>query len=153
MAKQVHTLGDARDVGLEIVVVCGNLFCRRRTTLDLHKLIYQLGEGRSVLPEKGKAHFSEKLKCSACGHVGAFLWPREQKGPEPYFKGLSYAVNEWYSGNGTPMMTVAKVSHVIVAHATFESATKEYPNRRITLQQGSFVLRDSRLTVFRGGKA
>jgi hypothetical protein len=151
MVRPVHTLGDARDVGLELTAVCRNMLCRRRVKLDIDKLIYQLGEGRALLPDPGKVHFTDKLRCQKCNHVGAFLWPGERNGMEPVFDAQGHQVNVWYEG--TNLNTIAKVGHIVVAHATFEATMSAYPNRRVTLQQGGFVIRDSRMKVIRGGKA
>lgn len=153
MVKPVHTLGDARDVGLEIVAVCRNILCRRRTTLDIRALIYKLGEGRPLLPERGKRHFSETMRCSVCGGQGAFIWPQEEKGAEPTITSLPYSINEWYGGNSTPIKLVAATGHVEVAHAAFHASVAAYPGRRITLQQRALVIEDSRFQVVRGGKA
>lgn len=151
MVKQLHTLGDAHDVGLELVAVCRNVQCRHRVIIDLTRLIHAIGEGQPLLPVLRKVHFSEKLRCSACGERGAFLWPQEMKGPEPFFNAQSYHINEWWQGSN--LSTVAKVSHVTVAHATFEAALDEYPGKRLTLQQGAYVIRDSRMKVLKGGRA
>ena len=153
MSRAIHTLGDARDVGLEIVAVCRNILCRRRTVLDVMALIYRLGEGRPILPERGKRHFSETMRCSVCNGLGAFIWPQEMKGPEPVITSLQYQVNEWYGGNSTPIKLVASTGHVEVGHAAYEAAIAAYPGRRITLQQRAMVIEDSRFRVLRGGKA
>ena len=45
----------------------------------------------------------------------------------------------------------SRVSHLDIAHS-FEAVVAAYRGRRITLQQGSFVVRDSDLKVIEGGR-
>jgi hypothetical protein len=137
-----------------MIAICGNIDCRHRRTLDLRQIAEYVGERHPLVPVRGHLHFSERLKCLACKHVGAFIWLGPPKEPEPlYGNAFAYKINNWGAQRtGTLVTTVAQVKHVVVAHATFEAALAAYPGDQLTLQEGMFVLRDGRFSVIDGGK-
>lgn len=149
--RQILTLEDAKKNRLEIIAVCRNVNCRHRGTVDLDTLIHNFGLARGLLPVRGEVHFSDKMRCSRCGQRGVLFWPAEVKGPEPIFeaqKGLT--VHTWQYNDYHNI--VARVGHIMVAHAAFDAAVSAYPGRRVTLQEGMRVLRDDKLRVVEGGK-
>jgi len=151
----LRTLGDAHRVGQRLIAICHNVDCRRRVELNLDEFVYQVGAVTSLVPVRGAVHFSERMKCSVCGHVGAFLWIDEPKTPTPFFGDASNnQVNLWDKFRADVIETVvARTSRTEMGYAAFEAAKSIYPGRRITLQEGARIVLDSRMTVIRGGRA
>jgi hypothetical protein len=152
--RTINTLGDAWRTGQDFMAVCGNIECRCKRTLDLQELIKHVGELHPLVPVRGHVHYSERLRCPACKHRGAFVWMGPPKEPTPIFGEVrAYQVNNWgRNDNGRLVSRIGLVGHVDVAHATFQAAVKAYSLHRITLQQGAFVLEDSGLRLIKGGK-
>lgn len=149
--RTILTLEDALKNRLSIVAVCRNVACRHRGEVDVGLLIRNFGAARGLLPVRGEIHFSDKMRCSACGQRGVLFWPAELKGPEPLFeanKGMT--VHTWQ--HSSYHTVVARVLHIQVAHAAFEAAVAAYPGHLVTLQEGMRVLRDERFRVLQGGK-
>lgn len=151
--RPIHTLGDVRECGFDLVAVCRNPLCRRRQIVDLDRLITELGTMRPALPAPGEVHFTDKMRCQRCGQRGAFLWLDLPYDPRPLLSGMGYKVNNWDGRTDALLSTVALVGHENVANFAFDGAVSAYPGRRITLQQGMRIIRDSRFSVLRGGKA
>lgn len=154
MPKSLHTLDDARQAGQELLAICHNPACRRRQLVDLELVIFHVGAGHQLVPVRGQLHFSERMRCPACGQKGMFIWLGDRKDPEPMTgEGrLNYRVNVLDKAEGL-IGTLAKVGHVGVAYAAFNGAIEAYPDRRVVLQEGAVIVLDSRLKVIRGGKA
>lgn len=154
MPRSINTLGDVLRTGFGLIAVCGNIQCRLKRALDLREIVRHVGDLHPVLPARGHLHLSERLRCPRCGHRGSYVWLDIPNEPEPlYGQARAYQVNAWsrYSP-GSIDTQIAVVGHVVVANAAFDSAVAEYRGSRITLQQGAYVLRDSRLAVVAGGK-
>jgi hypothetical protein len=81
-----------------------------------------------------------------------FIATKNRQDPEPFLNGMGYVINNWDKETDNLISVLGKISHVSVAHAAFAEAIQSYPGRRITLQEGGFVLRDSRLKVIEGGR-
>lgn len=153
MVRSIHTLGDVRNVGLKLLAICKNPACRRREYVDLDRMIELLGTARPLLPNRLEVHFTDRLRCSRCNEVGAFLWLEVPFDPKPLFDKMGFKVNAWDRSGQHLIGTVAKATHEAVAHEAFTGATSAYPARRITLQEGARVMRDSRLRIVKGGAA
>lgn len=151
MPRNLHSLGDFKKAGQELIAVCDNIVCRHRWIVDLDKVMEHVGSLHPLIPVRDQKHFSERMLCPECGKRGAYIWPSDPKEPAPLFGTLSYLVGEW-EGKGL-VNAIARVSHLDVALAAFEAAVAAYPGRRLTLQQGSFLVRDSDLKVIEGGRA
>jgi len=154
MARWLTTLGDARDIGQELVAVCHNVACRAQRFVDLEKVIHHVGAAHFLLPVRGAVHFSERMRCPACGSRGAFIWINEPKTPSPWFGNAEQSqVNLWGQFNDNTLETVvARTSRLEIGYAAYEGAVATYPRRHITLQEGSHVILDSRLKVIKGGR-
>ncbi|RUT32663.1 hypothetical protein EMQ25_05820 [Arsenicitalea aurantiaca] len=152
MPRTLKTLEDARVTGQELVATCLQLQCRHRWLVDLPKVIHYVGGAHSLWPVRGQRHFSERMRCPACNGKGVHIWMGVPKTPQPLMGGLPYAVENRDVGSEVLVSVLAKVGHISVAHAAFEAAVQAYPGRRLSLTEGAFVLRDSRLVVVPGGK-
>jgi len=152
MSKWIRTLGDAKEVGQELIAVCHNPACRHRQMVDLASVIHHVGAGHSLIPVRGQLHFSERMRCPVCRTKGMFIWIVEPKFSQPAFDGMGRAVHVWDRTGTTLISTIARSGHVQVAQAAYEAAVAAYPDRRITLQDRAMVLHDSRLKVVKGGK-
>lgn len=152
MPLSINTLGDLKRSGQDMIAVCRNIYCRHRQMVDLQMVIDHVGAMHPLLPAKGQIHFSERMRCPRCKQVGFYVWMGEPKEPEPVFSGMSYAVNEWSRNDEILLTTIARIKHVEVAHATYQAALSAYPGKHLTLQQGTFLMQDSRLRLIEGGK-
>ena len=152
MTKWIQTLGEARDVGQELVAVCHGPECRHRQVIDLDRVIHHIGAGHRLLPVRGIVHYSEKLRCPQCGRRGMFVWLGEPKFPTPVFDEMGHAVNVWDPSGTVLWSTIARSGNSLVARAAYDGARAAYPDRRITLQNGIRVLEDSRWTIIKGGR-
>ena len=146
MPKLSATLGDALDAGINFLAICHNVPCRYSQIVNLALVIEHVGARHSLIPVKGKVHFSERMRCPQCKSAGMFIATKNRQDPEPFLNGMGYVINNW------DKETDNLISDVSVAHAAFAEAIQSYPGRRITLQEGGFVLRDSRLKVIEGGR-
>ncbi len=146
----MRTLGDASNGRLRVLAICSNKACRRERELDLAEIIGYVGERHPLLPRLGAEHYSEKLKCPACQHRGAFVWPKDLAEPEPVAPGLSFKINRWMGD--TLLETVGQASSEVVANVLFGSCLTHYPGDRLTLQQRARVVRDSSVRVIEGGR-
>jgi hypothetical protein len=151
MPRELKTLGDVRDTGQSLLAICRNIRCRRRHPVNLDLLIDKVGSMHSLLPVRGQVHFSERMRCPDCGERGMFIWLGIPREPMPMMSGMSYSVNNWMA-NDYLLSTLAQSGHVMVARAAYDAAVIAYPSRRITLQQGGFVLEDNRFRVVKGGR-
>jgi len=154
MPRWIATLDDARLLGQGLIAICHNPVCRRAVRIDLDGLIYHVGAAASVTPVRGAEHFSERMRCSACGHRGVFLWIEAPRYPEPLF-GLSSQsqVNLWGRGTGDLLDTVLiRASQLELGYAGYNAALDLFPGRRITLQEGMHVIQDSRFKLIAGGR-
>jgi len=58
----------------------------------------------------------------------------------------------WGERSGVPEQTLVRASRTELGVAAFEQAVRLYPGRRVTLQEGALIIRDSRFDVIAGGK-
>lgn len=152
MAPIVRNIGDVRDTGQELTAVCHNPMCRAARVVDLELVIHHVGAAHPIIPTLGLVHFSERMRCAACGQRGMFIWIREPKMPSPWFGSpTNNQVNLWGT-RGVLEQVVASTSRLEIGVAAFEAAVAQYPGRRVTLQEGAHLLRDSRLKVIKGKK-
>ena len=152
MASWIQTLGDAKDIGQELIAICHNPACRHTRLVNLDKVIYHVGAATPLIPLRGKVHFSERMRCPACKHRGMFIWIREPKFPEPLFDVGANQVNIWSKNGGRLEYVAARTGNILIGRAAFMAALDAYPYQRITLQAGARVIEDNRFRVLAGGK-
>jgi hypothetical protein len=151
MNKPLHTLKDAVDAGLVLVAICHNMHCRHGQLVNLDLVVHHVGAAHSLVPVRGKPHFSERMRCPNCKYLGMFIWTEIRKDPEPFLNSQGYVIKNWDKSSGAVISELGRVGHVSLAHAAYNAALGAYPGRRITLQEGGFVLRDSRFKIVSGG--
>ncbi|WEK05795.1 MAG: hypothetical protein P0Y65_05935 [Candidatus Devosia phytovorans] len=96
-------------------------------------------------------HFTDSMRCDHCRWRGVYLWvePAEQKrqilqksGPD---KSSNYQVRDWgqsYPYNAS--VIIATADNLFVARGAYIAAAGFYFDHRITLQQGAFVMGDTK---------
>ncbi|GLQ09266.1 hypothetical protein GCM10007913_11980 [Devosia yakushimensis] len=140
------TLEDVRNGGHELIAVCRDVRCRYQRTVDLRRVMLHAGGWTQLLPERGQLHFSDRLRCPFCKQRGMFLWLEPRIPPpaaatsEPNFRVL-----DW--GRSYPFNTfimIATAQSLMVARAAYVAAVLVRPNNAITLQQGAFLIADSK---------
>lgn len=151
--RSLETLGDAWRARLQIFARCRNHLCRHEWLVDLQYVMKNVGADHFLEPVRGLRHFSERMRCPECGYVGCNVEHGDRMDMKPFFGKLHLQIEEWDSKAMQMSTIVAASSHIIVAHAAYESALQQYPRRRMLLRDGSFVVRDSLFRVIGGGKA
>jgi hypothetical protein len=152
MPDFLKTLDDAVKAGVEMIAVCHQVECRHTRTVDLHQVIFHVGAATQLVPVKGKVHFSERMRCPECAQRGMFIWIGVPNQPEPVWSAGKhpFKVLEW-GANGVLQREIAVVNNLEVARGAYDIACRVYPGAHITLQQGIFIMQDSRLKVIEGG--
>lgn len=152
MAK-LRTLKDLRESGQVLIAICHKVTCRHMRPVDLGKVIQAVGEMQSILPVRGQHHFSERMRCPACGHKGMFLWLETPKVPDPAFNSaLNFRVIAFDRASGRPMTDVLRASDREVAQAGFEVAEAIHPRYRMEMSFHGQVIRASHLKAVKGGR-
>lgn len=153
MPRTIHTLGQAREAGLQLIAICDNMLCRCRRELDLVAVIEFVGARHPLTPLLGEKHFSERLRCPRCKSQGAFIWLMETPEPKPLTGALSYAVNRWPAPDSHALIeTVLRANSEVVANVGFDAVTRSFPGDYLTLQQRGRVIRDTRFRIIVGGR-
>jgi hypothetical protein len=91
------------------------------------------------------------MRCPVCQGRGMFIWLTEPKYPEPMVTGMANQINMWDGGGIRLDRVTARTSNLFVGRAAYQATIDEYPGRRVTFQEGTRVLEDSRLKVIKGG--
>jgi hypothetical protein len=154
MPDYLKTLDDAVKAGVEMIAVCHAVECRHTRKVDLQQVIHHVGAATQLVPIKGNVHFSERMRCPECDSRGMFIWIAVPNQPEPAWGAGKHPhkVLDWgKDGRRVLNREIAVINNLEVARGAFAIACKVYPDHHITLQQGAFVLEDSRLTVVEGG--
>jgi hypothetical protein len=154
MPDYLRTLDDAATARVQMIAVCHTINCRHTQDVDLQQVIFHVGAATPLVPIKGVAHFSERMRCPACKQRGMFIWVGVPRQPEPIFGTGThpFKVLDWGRGRrGILEREIAILNNLEVAKAAFQVAVRVYPDHHITLQQGIFVMSDSRLSVIEGG--
>src|SRR5690606_9787656 len=107
------------------------------------RVIASVGNRHPVLPSPGLAHYSERMRCPVCGSRGMFVWPDErrfQPAPVPTYRILDHGREYPY----TAFRELATADNLFVGKGAYAAAAHFYYDHMITLQQGAFVLDDSK---------
>lgn len=149
-ARPSNTLGDVQDAGHSLFAVCRHANCRHSKEIDLPRLIQSIGPHHYLLPDRGELHFSDKMRCPSCKRRGVNLWLRPAEPKKQVFtptpsKQPNYEIKDW--GKDHPhavCTTIATADNLFVARGAYIAAAGFYFDRRLTLQQGAFVLSDTK---------
>lgn len=139
------TLDDVQKGGHELIALCRDTRCRFRKTIDLRRLIMNVGGWHQLLPKRGEPHFSDRMRCPSCKRMGMSLWleprlPPPRASSEPNFRVLDWGRTYPYS----TFTMIATADNLMVARGAYVAAVLFYPDKWITLQQGAFVVEDSK---------
>lgn len=150
-ARPSNTLGDLQSAGHSLFAVCRHANCRYSKEIDVPRLIQSIGPHHYLLPDRGELHFSDKMRCPSCKRRGVNLWLRPAPPKlklvtrvEPAKQG-NYEIRDW--GKTYPFTTstvIATADNLFVARGAYIAAAGFYFDRRVTLQQGAFVITDSK---------
>lgn len=149
-ARPTNTLGDLLSAGHSLFAVCRYANCRYSKEIDVPRLVQSIGPHHYLLPDRGDLHFSDKMRCPSCKRRGVNLWlrPGEPKrqvlAPAPS-KQPNYEIKDW--GKEYPYATcttIATADNLFIARGAYIAAAGFYFDRRITLQQGAFVIADTK---------
>jgi len=151
MPLQLHTLGHVRESGREMHAICHNVWCRHHQVVDLKKVIDHVGSATPLLPQKGREHFSERMRCPRCKQRGMFIWLDDPKDPTPFLNEMrAWEVNE-LTQYGT-RHTIAMAINANVAAAAMDAAKGEYPKSDFIVQKGWWRIAHTGMRVVKGGK-
>jgi len=149
-SRPSNTLGDLQDAGHSLFAVCRYAGCRYSKEIDVSRLVQSIGPHHYLLPNRGELHFSDKMRCPSCKRRGVNLWlrpaePKKQAGISTPSKQPNYEIKDW--GREYPFATcttIATADNLFIARGAYIAAAGFYFDRRITLQQGAFVLGDTK---------
>lgn len=150
-AKPTNTLGDVQSAGHSLFAVCRHANCRYSKEIDVPRLIQSIGPLHYLLPDRGELHFSDKMRCPSCKRRGVNLWLRPAApkvkvaaSAEPT-KLANYEIRDW--GKTYPYSTstvIGTADNLFVARGAYIAAAGFYFDHLITLQQGAFLINDSK---------
>lgn len=145
MHRIPRTLDEVIQDGHDIVAVCRDPDCRHSRYVDLRRVIGRLGGRTPLLPQAGKQHYSDRMRCPACKGRGMFVWfqpkvevskPRKQPNYIVVDRGSIYPFDQFN--------IIATADNLMVARGGYNAAAMFYHNHEITLQQGTYIIMDSR---------
>lgn len=145
-----NTLGDVQRAGHSLFAVCRYGNCRYSKEIDVPRLVQSIGPHHYLLPDRGEMHFTDKMRCPSCKRRGVNLWlrpaePRKEVISSAPAKQPNYEIKDW--GREYPyatFTTIGTADNLFVARGAYIAAAGFYADRRITLQQGSFVMADTK---------
>lgn len=146
----VKTLGDVQSQGHHLYAICRHGNCRYQKEIDVGRLVQSIGPSHALLPDRSDLHFSDKMRCPSCKRRGVNLWlrpaePKKQVRVSAPSKLPNYEIKDW--GKEPPYVictTIATADNLFIARGAYIAAAGFYFDRRITLQQGAFVLGDTK---------
>ena len=145
MHRIPRTLDEVQQDGHQIIAVCRNAACRHARVADLGRMISRLGGKTPLLPLPDREHYSDRMRCPACKGRGMFVWfqPKLQRPvavKQPNYiivdRGATYPFSEFN--------IIATADNLMVARAGYSAAAMFYDKHEITLQQGTYIIMDSR---------
>lgn len=145
MHRIPRTLDEVDQDGHDIVAVCRDPGCRHARYVDLHRMIERLGGRTPLLPQPDQQHYSDRMRCPACKSRGMFVWfqpklevPKPTKQPNYIIvdRGSIYPFDQFN--------ILATADNLMVARGGYGAAAMFYHNHEITLQQGTYIIMDSR---------
>lgn len=140
----VKTLNDAFVGNHTLYATCRHAPCRFRREADIERLIMRLGGRTSLLASPGQVHFSDLMRCPSCKRLGMDLWLVYREAPAARVDNPNYRVLDWGLHPHASFDMVATADNLFVGRAAFIAAALFYPTHRIALQQGAFVIHDSK---------
>lgn len=143
--RPVTTIGDIINHGHRLIAVCREVTCRQSCYVDLEQMTLHVAPRSEILPVKGVVHFSDRMRCPACGHRGMFIWlePKviaPRLSAQPNFVITDHGRNYPYNED----RAIATADNLMVGRGAYGAAASFYGTNRITLRQGAFVVADSK---------
>lgn len=126
-----------------IIAICRDPACRHRQNVDIARVTSHVGKYHPVLPTHGLVHYSERMRCPLCGARGMFVWPEEPKyepASIPNYRILDHGREYPYRS----FRELATADNLFVGKGAYAAAAHFYRDHMITLQQGAFVVDDSK---------
>ena len=146
MHRIPRTLDEVRQDGHDIIAVCRMVACRHARYVDLDRLIGRLGGRTPLLPTLDQQHYSDRMRCPACKSRGMFVWfqpkiriakPEKQPNYIVVDRGSVYPFDQFN-------IIIATADNLMVARAGYNAAAMFFAGHEITLQQGTYILLDSK---------
>lgn len=139
------TLDEVQEDGHAIIAVCRRPECRQAKVVDLTRIIGHLGRKTPLLPQPGREHYSDRMRCPACKRRGMFVWFQPkiiEFSPErlPNYRIIDHG-SAYPFGSFT---VIATADNLMIARAGYTAAAMFYHGHMITLQQGTYVIIDSK---------
>lgn len=126
-----------------IIAICRDPACRHRQNVDIARVTGHVGKYHPILPSPGLAHYSERMRCPLCGARGMFVWPEEREyepAPIPNYRIIDHGREYPYLA----FRDLGTADNLFVGKGAYVAAAHFYHDHMITLQQGAFVLDDSK---------
>ena len=145
MHRIPNTLAEVQQDGHDIIAVCRNKDCRHARYVDLDRMLKRIGANTPLLPQPYQEHYSDRMRCPVCKGRGMFVWfqpkiekPKAQRQPNYIIvdRGSTYPYGAFN--------IIATADNLMIARAGYSAAAMFFSDHEITLQQGTYVLIDSR---------
>ncbi|MET3924626.1 hypothetical protein [Devosia sp. 2618] len=139
------TLMEALNGGHTLIATCRHSACRFRREADIERLSTRLSGRTNLLARPGEVHFTDLMRCPSCRRMGMDLWLEFREAPVERNANPNYTIMD--CGSTYPYSlktTVATANNLFIGRAAYIATALFYKERRITLQQGTFVLQDSK---------
>lgn len=140
----VKTLNDVLVGNHSLYATCRHAPCRYRRKADIERLIARLGVRAALLASPGEVHFSDLMRCPSCKRMGMDLWLEFRAPPPSKAAQPNYRVLDWGEHPHAKFTMVATADNLFVGRAAFIAAALFYPASKVTFQQGSFLIHDSK---------
>lgn len=150
MPDPIRTIEDVQNGGHTLHAICRNAGCRHSKKVDIPRLLHKVSAQALLRPGPHEKHFTDSMRCDHCRWRGVYLWvePKEHKRqilkkPVPP-KLPNFMVVDHGGGENSGNEIIATADNLMVALGAYAAAAMFYKDRRITLKQGIFLVKDSK---------
>jgi len=151
MPDPIRTIEDVQAGGHALYAICRNAGCRHCKKVDVQRLLHAVPAQARLRPGPNERHFTDSMRCEHCRWRGVYLWvePAEQKRQilqkSARDERSNYEIKDWGQSHPyTTCVTIGAADNLFVARGAYIAASGFYSDHRITLQQGAFVIGDSK---------
>jgi hypothetical protein len=150
MPRAILTIEDVQLGGHTLYAVCRNAGCRHVKKVDLPLLLKHVDAQTSLMPGPHERHFTDAMRCTACRWRGVHLWvePVERKSqvsrPSAPVKLPNFEIVNSGPAPFNQSDVIGTADNLMVGRGAYAAAALFYPDKRIILKQGAFVVEDSK---------
>jgi len=147
---RIETLEDVRNGGHLLIAFCRHTNCRYQKEVGVDRLIQSVGARETLLPVRAELHFSDQMRCPSCKRRGMNFFVRPSTGRKEIFtksappKQPNFEIVNCGRAPFSDHDVIATSDNLMVGRGAYVAAAMFYPDRRVVLKQGAFVVADSK---------